>query len=202
MSINNQKGKQKVKQESKKKSKINSQDIILILIYIVYFLFMAKILLFKNVPPSEVFGSDREISRTIALVPFDSILKYYNSGNLWASMLNVVGNVVIFIPFGVYLMLYSKKYTGKSAVFIVFITSLLVEVTQFVLDIGIADVDDIILNVIGGLIGVWVYKFLKLIFRDENKVKGALIAIVALIVIIYIGLMVYASSQGIRVKLI
>ncbi len=184
------------------KSKYKFQDYLLLLIYITYFLFMAKILLFKNVPLGEIFGSDRYISRQLAIVPFQSIMKYYNSGNLWASVLNVIGNIVIFIPFGVYLMMYTKKNTSTKAVSTVFFTSLAVEVVQFVLDIGIADVDDIILNVLGGVVGVCCYKFLKLIFKDNRKIKNVLIVIVVLIVLAYIGLMLYAMSKGLRVKLL
>ncbi len=184
------------------KFKFEIHNIILISIYIMYFLLMAKILLFKNVPPTEIFGSDRHISRQLAIIPFQSIMKYYNSGNLWASVLNVIGNVVIFIPFGVYLMLYTKRNTTNKAVTTVFFTSLMVEVTQFVLDIGIADVDDIILNVIGGFIGIIGYKFLKLIFKKDKKVKITLIFIVAIISLSYIGFILYANSKGVRVKLL
>ncbi len=184
------------------KSKIKSQDIILIFIYIIYFLFMAKILLFKNVSITEIFSSEREISRRLVLTPFWSIMKYYNSGNLWASLLNVVGNVVIFVPFGVYLMLYSKHKTAIKAVKTVLFTSLSVEVVQFVLDIGIADIDDITLNVLGGLVGVGVYKILKLIFREDKRVKTVLIWLVFIVVMSYIGLLMYANSKGIRIKLL
>lgn len=184
------------------KSKIQIRDIILISIYIVYFLFMAKILLFKNVSPAEIFNPDREISRTIAIIPFKSIMKYYNSGNLWATVLNVVGNVVIFIPFGVYLTLYTKHKTTLKVVSIAFIVSTIVEVVQFVLDIGIADVDDIILNVMGGLVGVWTYKILKLLFKEDKKIKLVLIGLVFILAFSYFALILYANSKGVRVKLI
>ncbi len=189
----------KITQNQKSNQKI--QDIILIIIYIAYFLLMAKILLFKNVAPSEIFSSDREISRTLAIIPFQSIMKYYNSGVLWASVLNVIGNIVIFIPFGIYLTLYTKNKTLKKATFITLVTSLSVEVVQYVLDIGIADIDDIILNVIGGVVGVLVYKILRLILKQDKNVKIALITVIFIFILIYIGLMIYASSKGLRVKL-
>ncbi len=188
--------------KSQVKSQSNLKDIILISLYIIYFLFMAKILFFKNVPLTEIFNSDREISRTLAIIPFQSIMKYYNSGNLWATVLNVVGNVVIFIPFGVFLMMYTQRKTTIKAVTTVLWTSVTVEVVQFVLDIGIADFDDITLNVLGGLFGVWTYKILKLIFKKEERVKGALITLVFVSMVIYSILLIYANSKGLRVKLI
>lgn len=163
---------------------------------------MAKILLFKNVPITEIFSTEREISRTLSVTPFWSIMKYYNSGNLWATALNVLGNVVIFVPFGVYLMLYSKRNTTAKAVVTVFITSLSVEVVQFVLDIGILDVDDITLNVLGGLIGVWTYKILKIIFKEDKQVKQVLNILSLLLILIYFGIILYAMSKGIRIKLL
>ncbi len=178
------------------------QDLILITIYIVYILFMAKILLFKNVPPSEIFSSDREISRILSIVPFYSIMKYYNSGVLWASVLNVIGNIAIFIPFGLYLMMYTKNNTCKKVAITSLITSLVVELVQFVLDIGIADIDDIILNTLGGVAGAFIYRILKLILKSDKRVKISLIIGVFILILFYIFLILYATSKGLRVKLL
>jgi glycopeptide antibiotics resistance protein len=67
-----------------------------------------------------------------------------------------------------------------------------VEVIQGLLGIGTADIDDIILNCLGGLIGILVYKFLLLILRDEKKVSTAItiLSAIGLPVLLYLLFMV------------
>lgn len=49
--------------------------------------------------------------------------------------------------------------------------SLFAEIIQGVLGIGVFDIDDIILNCLGGWIGVLGYKFLLYILRDDEKAQ-------------------------------
>jgi glycopeptide antibiotics resistance protein len=67
----------------------------------------------------------------------------------------------------------SDKRVITNLLFI-FIVSLFVEITQGLLGIGASDIDDIILNCLGGLIGILGYKFLLFILRDEKKVHTAI----------------------------
>ncbi|MNI31119.1 VanZ like family protein [compost metagenome] len=52
--------------------------------------------------------------------------------------------------------------------------SLFIEIIQGLLGIGASDIDDIILNCLGGLVGILGYKFLLFILRDEKKVRTAI----------------------------
>jgi len=69
----------------------------------------------------------------------------------------------MFIPYGFFV---SKYASGKSFIltsFLVFLASFSIECTQ--LAIGrVFDVDDIILNVLGGIIGYFIYRFLKKLY--------------------------------------
>ncbi|WP_143191804.1 VanZ family protein, partial [Paenibacillus sp. P46E] len=56
----------------------------------------------------------------------------------------------------------------------IFIVSLLIETIQGLFGIGASDIDDIILNSVGGLIGILGYKFLLFIVRDYKKVRTAI----------------------------
>jgi glycopeptide antibiotics resistance protein len=105
---------------------------------------------------------------------------------------NVVGNIEIFIPLGVYLTLLKKDKRVITNLLFIFLVSLFVEVIQGLLGIGAADIDDIILNCLGGLIGILGYKFLLLILRDEKKVRTVLTILSAfgLPVILYLLFMV------------
>jgi glycopeptide antibiotics resistance protein len=105
---------------------------------------------------------------------------------------NVVGNIVIFIPLGIYLPLFKNDKRVKTNLLFIFILSLLVEIIQGLLAIGAADIDDIILNCLGGWIGILGYKFLLFILRDEKKVHTAitiLSVIIGLPVILFLLIM-------------
>jgi glycopeptide antibiotics resistance protein len=102
---------------------------------------------------------------------------------------NVVGNIVIFIPLGIYLPLFKKDKRVVDNLIFIFIVSLFVEIIQWLLGIGVSDIDDIILNCLGGWIGILGYKFLLSILRDEKKVHTAIAipaAIVGLPIILYL----------------
>ncbi|HDR6311144.1 TPA: VanZ family protein [Bacillus cereus] len=93
----------------------------------------------------------------INLVPFRSTIRYlteFDSYNLDIVLMNTLGNVIIFIPFGFLLPLLFKQINNvkmASKIFIKFI--LLIESLQLLTFTGVFDIDDIILNMLGALIG-------------------------------------------------
>jgi glycopeptide antibiotics resistance protein len=74
----------------------------------------------------------------------------------------------------------------------IFFVSLSVEITQGLLGIGTSDIDDIILNCLGGWIGILGYNFLAFILRDEKKVRTVItiLSAIGLPVILYLLFMV------------
>ena len=84
---------------------------------------------------------------------------------------NVIGNIVIFLPFGVYLALFNPDKRLFKNVLFVFLFSLSVEILQYTLKLGIGDIDDVILNCLGGALGIAAYKILLSIFKDADKVR-------------------------------
>lgn len=121
-------------------------------------------------------------SRTIRLVPFATIIDFLlrGKGSLSFTMSNLLGNIILFVPLGIYLDLFHHGKRGNRSVFLVFLTSLLVEIIQFTFKIGVGDIDDIILNTLGGYIGSRIHRNLLLKFKDEKKITS-IIEIVALI---------------------
>jgi len=93
----------------------------------------------------------------INLFPFRSTIRYlteFDSYNLDIVLMNTLGNVIIFIPFGFLLPLLFKQINNvkmASKIFIKFI--LLIESLQLLTFTGVFDIDDIILNMLGALIG-------------------------------------------------
>ena len=154
-----------------------------------------KLLLLSRVSLGELFSGEGSLSRSFNLFPFRSIIEFVFGDEADArkfAFSNLVGNIVIFIPLGVYLSLLKKDNRVRPVLWPIFLVSLLVEVVQGVLGLGTADVDDIILNCLGGWIGILGYKFLLLTFRDEKKVRTAvtILSVLGLPVLLYLIFMV------------
>ncbi|WP_177204912.1 VanZ family protein [Hymenobacter arizonensis] len=66
---------------------------------------------------------------------------------------NLIGNIIIFIPVPAIFILF-KIESSRTILFLSFLLSLFIECIQYVFRIGVADVDDIILNVMGSALGL------------------------------------------------
>lgn len=114
------------------------------LIFIIYVLLLYQLL--TNVETNTSGGYN--------LIPFTEITRYEVGSKLF--MYNVIGNIVIFIPFGYFVSGYIKASKVSHILAVSIISSLTVEVVQ--LQIGRSfDVDDVILNVCGAIIGFLLY---------------------------------------------
>ncbi|MEL7660547.1 VanZ family protein [Acetobacterium wieringae] len=79
------------------------------------------------------------------------------------SFKNLAGNIILFLPLGFLYPLARKNKVGFVHVFVVILgTTCAIELTQYLfLASRRADVDDIILNLIGGLIGYLIFKWIE-----------------------------------------
>lgn len=146
-------------------------------VFIFYIFFLLKLLLLSRVSLLDLLNSHRIVIRSINLIPFHSIKEYIFSNSATIknfAFANVGGNIIIFIPLGTYLSLFKNNKRVITTLLFIFIVSLFIEFIQGLLGIGISDVDDIILNCLGGLVGVIGYKFLLFILRNEKKVRTAI----------------------------
>ena len=98
------------------------------------------------------------------LVLFQEIrrfIQYRHIVGTTAVLINVVGNVAVFIPLGFALPVLFEHIHGFGQVLILsFVISLLAETLQLVLKVGCFDVDDLLLNTVGGCIGYVIYRLL------------------------------------------
>ncbi len=78
-----------------------------------------------------------------------------------------VGNIVWFIPLGLYLTLFRARTVGR-AVLCGFLLSLFIEVMQFVLGTGITETDDLLLNTLGALLGAAIGLALRRVTRRNR----------------------------------
>ena len=166
-----------------------------------YTLICSYALIFKYVSPLELFSSNREYIGSVNVIPFHTIYSYLVGGlNVPPIVIlsNIIGNIVLFIPMGIYLQLLKKnKKIWISTLFVLFI-SLFVEMLQLILGLGAADIDDIILNFLGGLIGVLIYRGLCALLKDEEKVRISIVFLGGITILVPIFVM---TIFGLRFRL-
>lgn len=98
---------------------------------------------------------------------------------------NVIGNMLMFIPFGFLISYFLKLEKPYSIIILSFITSVTIEVTQLLIG-RVFDIDDIILNVIGGFIGFLLFYILGKIEKHLPNwlKKGWIYSIITVILIV------------------
>ncbi|MBP1048124.1 VanZ family protein [Enterococcus sp. BWM-S5] len=99
----------------------------------------------------------------INLIPFAE--SSFQTGDF--NTLEVLGNFIIFIPFGIYLNLLSSKLPYWKQILLIAASSLFVEVLQFIFSIGVTDITDLITNTLGGITGILLYLLLKKYFANK-----------------------------------
>lgn len=128
------------------------------LFFLMYILCLFQIVTFEDTS-TLVSGNNFE--------PFKEILRYQLGSRLFFK--NVIGNVVLFIPYGIFASMYTKIEKPHHALGLIFFASATVEITQLLIG-RVFDIDDIILNVIGGMIGFLIYITIKKIGDSLPKV--------------------------------
>lgn len=111
-----------------------------------------------------LYGFNRMISNDYQynLIPLATIIEMFKSFNDHFSyvMINILGNIAVFIPFGVLLPIVVRwKYKRAFGVFSLGV--ILLELLQLVMRRGSLDIDDYILNSIGYVIGCMLIVYMK-----------------------------------------
>ncbi|KQL44779.1 antibiotic resistance protein VanZ [Brevibacillus choshinensis] len=93
---------------------------------------------------------------------------HYNFANM---LYNVLGNVALFMPLGMLVPILFRSFQSIHRVFFTaLVSSLTIEFLQFWLALGSFDVDDLLLNIVGALIGYAVFRT-TVWFMDRQKKK-------------------------------
>lgn len=86
---------------------------------------------------------------------------------------NLLGNFVLFLPMGIFLpILFKRLSIFKKYIITIILVLLLIEIIQVITRLGSFDIDDLLLNLLGAILGFSIYKLLvqlKIIRYDSNK---------------------------------
>lgn len=97
-------------------------------------------------------------ARAFQWMPFSIIIEYANAKTTIGGLLkNLLGSFAAYIPLGILLPCLFPRLSLKKAVLVGFLMSLGRELIQYAAAIGVADIDDLILNTLGTLAGAGIY---------------------------------------------
>lgn len=121
-------------------------------IYTVWLLYMLFFLSSRDYP---------QIPYEIKYTPFDTIREYFFHVYYYEKIefiKNIFGNIILFIPYGFLGILYPKLNQFRWSLISFFVVINIIEFSQYYFKRGMADIDDVILNTTGVIIGYIIYK--------------------------------------------
>ncbi len=145
---------------------MKKKPILIKTLFILYIVLMLW-LLFGQRMGREISGSYSDVLLSnINLVPFATVKLFLNAIHgsfsdytVKHSMINLIGNVVMFIPLGFFIPSVFSKYSAfLKSVSVCAISIIIVEIIQLFTLLGSCDIDDFILNIAGVIMGYGIYK--------------------------------------------
>lgn len=143
----------------------------------IFYIFILIVILFMR-PSGYVYDKSfiEYIRHSINIIPFKTIGTYvkaiFNGNmNMDIPIKNLGGNLILFLPMGIYLPFLVRKMNSLK-LYSIFMVSFLfgVEAVQLITRRGSFDIDDFILNILGALIGfaIWKTKFVQKLLNQEE----------------------------------
>ena len=165
-------------------SKNKKERIFTYFVFGIYLLFLCWLILFKFADSLAKIPSRRSIN----LIPF-----YFAqlSGSRFQKT-DIIYNVIAFIPAGFFFTAFGKKKIISGILFSA-VLSLCFEVLQWIFALGSSDITDLIMNTLGGVIGVVLYFVLGKLFKGREvlivSIMGAILEglLIGLLIILFVN---------------
>lgn len=154
---------------------------LLMLVFAIYILCLFQVVTFQD--NISLSGNN--------FIPFQEIFRYKITSRLFIK--NVIGNMIMFLPFGFFISYYINPDSVKPTLILTLIASTSIEVVQLIIG-RVFDIDDILLNLVGGSMGYMIYNFMRRIGEKFPKIfhneillnTGSIIALVGLFALLII----------------
>lgn len=137
---------------------------LLYVVFLIYFLFLAE--WYGRTGISEEYRYNLELFREIK-----RFIIYREQLGVFAVFANLAGNILIFVPYGFFISVASRERGFFKTLFFSMGLSLCVEIIQLFTRVGSFDVDDILLNTIGGVLGYIIFLICNGIRRKHDVRK-------------------------------
>lgn len=148
---------------------------LLSLSFIIYILCLFQVVTFQ----------DNVSWSTNNFIPFKEIMRYNMGSRLFVK--NVLGNMLMFLPYGFFISYYLKNRKPTLTIMLTLITSFSIELVQLVIG-RVFDIDDILLNLLGGYLGYLGYFIVTIVAEKVPEVFRSEIFLNIISIIILIGI--------------
>jgi glycopeptide antibiotics resistance protein len=135
-------------------------------------------------------------TRSVNLIPFARPLM----SNGKADVSEIMLNVIIFVPLGIYAGLLFRRWTLGNKLFFFLLTTLIFESLQYVLRIGAYDITDLITNTTGAILGLTIFWAIEKIFNNTVKAQKFINIIAATATVIVISLLLLLKLNMLPVR--
>lgn len=169
------------------------------LLLLAYGIVLVKVMVLKDVPMIRMgpvmlnFGGTQVGDPNF--VPFKTILPYLlGEYGFLIGALNIIGNIAFLIPIGFLLPFVFARIDWKKSLALAVLSGMLIELSQVVLHVGIFDIDDVILNGLGVMVGFWMYGWFKKIMSSSCK-RVAIVGISVLSTVAIVSLFGFAKQN-------
>lgn len=141
-------------------------------LFVLYIFFLLYFLIFSDWYGRTGVASEYRYN-FILFKEIKRFIEYREELGTFAVFTNLFGNILIFVPFGFFISMASKSRGFFMTLFYSFSLSLCVEVFQLLTKVGCFDVDDLLLNTIGGVLGYIVFLVCNMIRRKHyGRIKN------------------------------
>lgn len=163
------------------KKQNNLSKTIISLSFAIYLLLLTWIIVFKF----HLDITSLKYIRSINLIPF-------KANPIVNGMRETLINLLLFVPLGMYLKFIFKN-NKFSSVSIIILLTIGFEILQYILHIGVSDITDIIMNTLGGIIGIILISvFFNLLSKETNsKILNRLLELLLIIIPILMFVSLY-----------
>jgi len=172
------------------------------IIFFVYVTILFKVMVLKDLPMLRFGPIALNFGGTQAgdpnYIPFKTIMPYlFGSAGWLIGGLNILGNILLLLPVGFLLPFIFKKVNWKQILFVAVLSGMIIEGMQVVLHVGIFDIDDVILNGLGVLLGFWLFLLILKIMSSAYQ-RIATIGISSVLIGLVVAVFVLAIKHEIR----
>lgn len=153
-----------------KNKPINKLREVFINLFFIYFLILINLTIFKY----GYLTLDFDIRFYINYIPFVETVKMFINefSDIHIALYNVIGNILLFIPLGFCIPLFFNKKNKLGKIILYgFTASLTIEVLQIFTPYNTTDIDDIIFNTFGTILGFVIFNIIYRIFKNTKIEK-------------------------------
>ena len=154
-----------------------------VILFLIYLALLVWIILFKL----QFSISDLDKIRSVNIIPFHYDKKIGAAFHLT----EVLENVLIFMPMGIYLQMLLSKAKFYAKIMVIAGTSLLLETTQYVLAIGRSDITDLITNFMGGLLGLALYGMMARLLKNRETADKLFFILAVIVSVVVVGFLAF-----------